>query len=377
MLQHADPHGHAHAHVHHEESFFRKYIWSHDHKMIGKQFFFTALFFYAVGGLLALGVRSQYAWPAGQKWERVEARDASGAPVLEPSGVPRLEWKAVGEAPWYARLTNKVLKPLLQSPDDTVQLDAYNRAFTMHASVMIFLVIIPMLVGAFGNFVTPLQIGAGDMAFPFLNALSYWMMWPAIGLLGWSFFVDGGAAQGGWTGYPPLSESAFTPGWGTTFWTMAVFIAGASSIMGAVNYITTIVKMRAPGMHLFRMPMTTWAIFITAILVLFATPVLGSAMIMMTLDRTVGTSFFLPPDILASGAPISTGQAGGGQVVMWQHLFWFYSHPAVYIMILPAMGIVSDVLSTFARKPLFGYKPMVFSVAGIAGLGFIVWGHHM
>jgi cytochrome c oxidase subunit I len=345
-LQHAE----AQVHGHHEQSFLRKYVWSHDHKMIGKQFFFTAMFFYIVGGWLALGVRSQLGWPAGQ------------------------------DAPWYAQMTNKVIGSfLLGSPDGTIQADVYNKAFTMHATVMIFLVIIPMLVGAFGNFVVPLQIGAGDMAFPFLNALSYWMMWPAMFFFMASFFVPGGPAQAGWTSYPPLSEEAYVGGWGTTFWLFAVFSAGASSIMGSVNYITTIVKMRAPGMHMFRMPLTAWSVFITSILVLFATPVLGSAGLMLSLDRMIGTSFFMPADLLVSGADVSkvTGQTGGGQVVMWQHIFWFYSHPAVYIMILPAMGMVSDVVACFSRKPIFGYKPMVFSIAGIAGLGFIVWGHHM
>ncbi len=347
---------HAHGHAHHEESFFRKYIWSHDHKMIGKQFFFTAMLFYVLGGWLALAVRSQLGWPNGV------------------------------DAPWYAQLTNKVMGVLVQAQNDQIVAEAYNRAFTMHATVMIFLVIIPMLVGAFGNFVIPLQIGAGDMAFPFLNALSYWFMWPSAICFVSSFFVPNGAAQAGWTSYPPLSEPTYMPGWGTTLWLVGVFLAGASSIMGAVNYITTIVKMRAPGMHMFRMPMTTWAIFITSILVLFATPVLGSAGLMLALDRGLGTSFFMPSGLLSSGLDIKNVDTafvgkvvptGGGQAIMWQHLFWFYSHPAVYIMILPAMGMVSDILATFSRKPLFGYKPMVFSVAGIAGLGFIVWGHHM
>ena len=347
---------HAHGHAHHHQSFFRTYLWSHDHKMIGKQFFFTAMLFYVLGGWLALAVRSQLGWPNGV------------------------------DAPWYAQLTNKVMGALVQAQNDQIVAEAYNRAFTMHATVMIFLVIIPMLVGAFGNYVIPLQIGAGDMAFPFLNALSYWFMWPSAICFLASFFVPNGAAQSGWTSYPPLSEPTYMPGWGTTLWLIGVFLAGASSIMGAVNYITTIVKMRAPGMHMFRMPMTTWAIFITSILVLFATPVLGSAGLMLSLDRGLGTSFFMPSGLLSSGLDIKNVDTafvgkvvptGGGQVIMWQHLFWFYSHPAVYIMILPAMGMVSDILSTFSRKPLFGYKPMVFSVAGIAGLGFIVWGHHM
>ncbi len=321
------------SHDHHELSFFRKYVWSEDHKMIGKQFLWTALLFYAIGGGLALVVRTQLAWPGGS-WLAQRMGFNAGLP---------------GEI--------------------------YNQAFTMHATVMIFLVIIPMLVGAFGNFVIPLQIGARDMAFPFLNALSYWFMWPSAGCFVSSFFVEGGPAQAGWTNYPTLSEAVFTPGAGGTLWLMGVFLAGASSIMGAVNYITTIVKMRAPGMHFFRMPMTTWAVFITAILVLFATPVLGSAGLMLICDRTLGSNFFMPEGLAKSREALDN--VGGGQTLLWQHLFWFYSHPAVYIMILPAMGIVSDIISTFSRKPLFGYRPMVYSVSGIAGLGFIVWGHHM
>lgn len=323
--------------THHKQSFFSTYIWSEDHKMIGKQFMFTALLMYAVGGLLALGVRGQLGWP-------------------ETAG--------------------KFINPIFGWSGDKVPGEGYNMLFTMHASVMIFLVIIPMLNGAFANYVVPLQIGARDMAFPFLNALSYWTYIVGLLVLVSSFFVEGGAGQGGWTSYPPLAEKQWSPGLGQTLWLNGAFLAGASSIMGAVNYITTIVKMRAPGMTFFRMPMTTWAIFITAILQLFATPVLGSALLMQTTDRVFGSSFFLPEGLAISGVAVA-GAAGGGQVLMWQHIFWFYSHPAVYIMILPAMGIVSDVISCFARKPIFGYKPMIYSIGAIAGLGFVVWGHHM
>ncbi len=343
-----DAHGGHDAHGshdgHHEPGFFRKYIWSHDHKMIGKQFLVTSLFWLFIGGGLALIVRWQLGYP--------------GEAIPGPLG-------ALVESLWNTR---------------KVDGDLYNMAFTMHASVMIFAVIIPMLVGAFGNFCIPLLIGARDMAFPFLNALSYWVMWPAFVLLTMSMMLEGGASAApaaGWTAYPPLSYLA---GQGQTLWCIGVFLAGASSIMGAVNYITTICTMRAPGMRFFRMPMTVWAIFITSILGLLATPVVGSAQILLTMDRVFGSSFFLPVGVLegnslGAGKHLSAG--GGGNVVLYQHLFWFYSHPAVYIMILPGMGIVSDILSVFSRKPLFGYRPMVYSVGGIAGLGFIVWGHHM
>ncbi|MAE66816.1 MAG: cytochrome c oxidase subunit I [Phycisphaeraceae bacterium] len=300
--------------------------------MIGKQFLVSSLIWGIGGGLLALGVRWQLGFPGTE------------VPILH--GLFGWEGEMPGEG--------------------------YNLLVTMHASIMIFFVVIPLLVGAFGNFVVPIQIGANDMAFPFLNALSFWLMWPAFIFMGVSFFVEGHGAGSGWTGYPPLSH--LIDGDGQTLWCIGVWFVGWSSICGAVNYITTIVKMRAPGMTFFRMPLTTWSIFITSILVLCGTPVLGSAVTMLAADRTLGSSFFLPTARMVSDTLMGQGQ---GQVILWQHLFWFYSHPAVYIMVLPAMGMVSDMLSNAARKPIFGYRPMVYSMGGIAFLGFIVWGHHM
>ncbi len=318
----------------HAQGFWQKYVFSKDHKTIGIQFLFSSIIWGVVGGSLAMLVRHKIAWPTGQ------------IPIL---------------GDWLFGETGGVMNEQF-----------YNMAFTMHASVMIFLVIIPVLAGAFGNFLIPLMIGARDMAFPTLNMLSYWVMWPAFACFIASFLVEGGAAASGWTAYPPLSSTAL--GNGQTLWVIGVILVGWSSIMGAVNYITTIITMRAPGMGFFRMPMTVWALFITAILQLLATPVLGSAMMMLLIERIGGASFFTPTVI--SGAEVL--RAGSeGQPLLWQHLFWFYSHPAVYIMILPAMGMVSDILATFARKPLFGYRPMVYSISAIAGLGFIVWGHHM
>jgi cytochrome c oxidase subunit 1 len=256
----------------------------------------------------------------------------------------------------------------------------------MHATVMIFFVIIPFLTGAFGNFTIPLMIGAPDMAFPKLNMMSYWFMWPAFVLILVSFYVEGGAPASGWTSYAMLASSTMpagqglhspaapNSGHGQIFWLLSLTCVGISSMMGSVNYITTIINMRAPGMTLYRMPMTIWAMFITAILQAFALPVLTVALIFQSLDKTIGTTFFLPDGLVFGNW--TTGP-GGGQTLLWQHLFWFYSHPAVYIMILPAMGMVSDIISTFARRPLFGYRAMIYSIAGIAGLGFIVWGHHM
>ncbi|MBL8849939.1 MAG: cbb3-type cytochrome c oxidase subunit I, partial [Planctomycetaceae bacterium] len=235
-----------------------------------------------------------------------------------------------------------------------------------------------------GNFLIPLMIGADDMAFPTLNMLSYWFRWPAIACFGLSFLFGGGPAAG-WTSYPVLAaviEAAPGSGTAQTFWLLAVTFVGFSSMMGSINYMTTIINMRAPGMTLFRMPLTIWAMFITAILQAFALPVLTAAGFMQFFDRMraggmfegIHTTFFVPSGLVVNN---SAPYVGGGQPLLWQHLFWFYSHPAVYIMLLPAMGMVSDMLACMSRKPIFGYKPMVYSMAAIAGLGFIVWGHHM
>jgi cytochrome c oxidase subunit 1 len=298
--------------THHEMGFIRKYVFSTDHKIIGLQFLFTALFFMLFGGLLAMLIRWQLAWP-GKK-----------LPVLG------------------------ILMP-----------ETYNVLFTMHGTFMIFFVVIAILVGAFGNFLIPLMIGTHDMAFPRINMASYWLFFSSCIVMVASFFSHGGGPATGWTAYAPVSVIATK---GQTLWIISLIMLGTSSIMGSLNYLTTIINLRAPGMSFFRMPMSICALFTTAILTLLATPVLASALAMLLLDRVLGTTFFL---------------GGVGQPVLWQHIFWFYSHPAVYIMILPAMGMVSDVLSTFARKPLFGYHAMVYAITAIAGLGFIVWAHHM
>ena len=311
-----------------ELSFIRRYVFSTDHKVIGRQFLFTALAFFTLGGTLAMLMRTQLAWP----WQ---------------------------EIPVFGKL-------LYGNSGNILAPEAYPALVTMHGTIMIFFFIIPILSGALGNFLIPLMIGARDMAFPRLNLLSYWVMVPAFLVMLAGFFVATGTAAAGWTSYVPLSALPdMIPGseTGQTLWVISLMLVGTSSVMGAINYITTIVMLRAPGMDMFRLPMTIWALFVTAILVTFATPVLTAALILLLLERSIGTLFF------TVGA--------GGQAILWQHLFWFYSHPAVYIMILPAMGIASDVISTFSRKPLFGYKPMVYAIMAIAGLGFIVWGHHM
>ena len=293
-----------------------EWITTTDHKKIGILYVINSFVFFFIGGLLALGVRTELAQP--------------GLQVLTNEGV-------------------------------------YNQLFTMHGTVMIFLFIIPMLAG-FGNYVVPLQIGAPDMAFPRINALSFWML-PLGGILLLMGFVTGGAASAGWTSYSPLAQDRVgaavndAAGPGQDLWIMALVLIGTSSILGAVNFLVTIFKMRAPGMTLFRMPILVWTVLVTSVLVLMATPVITSALIMLFIDRNYGGHFFDP--------------ATGGNAILWQNVFWFYSHPAVYVMVLPAMGMISEILPVFSRKPLFGYKAFIFATAGIGALGFSVWAHHM
>ncbi len=339
-----DPEGTVHvSHDHHELGFLRKYIFSVDHKVIGIQFMLTGFVTLLVGGLLAMGIRWQLAFP----WTEMP-------------------------------LIGKVLFP---ETGGVATPEGYTMLFTMHGTVMIFFVIIPLLTGAFGNFLIPLMIGAPDMAFPKLNMLGYWFWWPGIVLIAMAFGAEGGGPAAGWTAYPPLSTvEAAAPGSlsGQNLWLLSLTFVGVSSMMGAVNYVTTIVKMRAPGMTLFRMPLSIWGLLISALLQLFALPVLTAASFMQLFDRVFDSGFFTPPDVVINGQrPEELGAASGGHPILWQHLFWFYSHPAVYIMVLPAMGFVSDIIAVHGRKPIFGYKPMAYSMAGIAGLGFIVWGHHM
>src|SRR5499427_4790202 len=271
---------HHEAHGEHTMSvgeFINTYIFSRDHKIIGIQFLFSTLLWFLVGGLLALGIRWQLAWP----W--------SNMPLIGPM--------------------------LFSGEGGQISPEFYTMLFTMHATVMIFFVIIPILAGAFGNFLIPLMIGAEDMAFPTLNMLSYWFMWPAFIAMTASFFVSGGAAKAGWTGYPPLSLTDLD---GQTLWLIGLAFVGVSSMMGSVNYLTTIIQMRAPGMTMFRLPMTIWAMFITAILQAFALPVLTAAGFMQLMDRLLGTGFFLPEGLVVNNSSIT---AGGGQPLLWQHLF--------------------------------------------------------
>ena len=319
-----------HAHdEHHDVGFIKKYLWTYDHKMIGLQYLWTALAFLFIGGALALGVRWQLGFPG------------AAIPIIGN------------------------LLPTTVAVDGSIIPGGYNMLVTMHATIMVFFVVMPLLIGAFGNYLIPLQIGAGDMAFPLLNELSYWLYVLSGVILMAAFFVPGGAPGTGWTGYAPLSSVAAYNGtpMGQGLWGIALFVNGLSSIAGATNYVTTIVNMRAPGMKMFRMPLPVWSLFITAILLILAVPVLSAAAAMLFADLNLGTSFFSPQ--------------GGGQPLLWQHLFWFFGHPEVYIMILPAMGLTSEILSVFSRKPIFGYKAMVYAMIAIGFLGFVVWGHHM
>jgi len=308
---------------------WKRYLWTYDHKMIGLQYLWTALAFLFLGGGLALLVRYQLAWPN------------TPVPVLGP------------------------FLPESIAVEGAIIPAGYNMLVTMHATVMVFFVIMPLLIGAFGNYLIPLQIGARDMAFPLLNEISYWLFAASGLVLLSAFFVPGGAPGTGWTAYAPLSAVGAYNGTqiGQSLWCVAIFLNGLSSIAGATNYITTVVNMRCPGMSMFRMPLPVWSLFITAVLLLLAVPVLSAAAAILFCDLNLGTSFFKP--------------AGGGQPLLWQHLFWFFGHPEVYILILPAMGMTSEIIAVFSRKPIFGYRAMVYAMIAIGFLGFIVWGHHM
>jgi cytochrome c oxidase subunit I len=305
------------------------------------------------------------------------AAAASGSPELRGGRHPVMQWltttdhKKIGimylvnSYFWFlvAGLLAMFMRTELAEPGVQYFADErFNELFTMHGTTMIFLFIIPILAG-FGNYIVPLQIGALDMAFPRVNALSFWML-PLAAIVLFSGYLTGGAACAGWTEYPTVSLQACG---GSTIaidlWIAALLLVGTSSILGGVNFITTIFNMRAPGMSMFRMPLFSWTILVTSLLVLLATPVFTAALVLLLIDRNLGGAFFDP--------------AEGGITVMWQNIFWFYSHPAVYVMVLPAMGIISDVLPVFSRKPLFGYKAFVFATAAIGALGFSVWAHHM
>jgi cytochrome c oxidase subunit 1 len=319
----------AEQHLHRDDrTFIRRYIFSTDHKIIGIQFLLMSLIFLLAGGALAMLMRWQLGFP--------------GRPL------------PIGNLFPETMVQNGVILP-----------EFYDSLVTMHGTFMVFFAIMPLLVGVFGNYLIPLKIGAPDMAFPRINMASFWIAVPAGVLMLSGFFVEGGHAAAGWTSYAPLSANSEYSGvsGGQIIWCVSLIVLGLSSILGSFNYITTIINMRAPGMNWFRLPLSIWSLFITAILVLLAMPVLSGAIIMLLFDQTLGTHFFLPPK--------------GGQPLLWQHLFWFFGHPEVYILILPAMGMASDIISNGSRKPIFGYVSMVLAIIGIGVLGWGVWGHHM
>ncbi len=350
---------HDEAHPHHELGFIRKYIFSTDHKVIGIQYALTGLFFLMFGFILMIFMRWQLAYPD------------KPLPVLE-TVVKNLE-----EQP--ERVSGLVEGVVKNFPGGVMTADTYNAFGAMHGTIMVFLAIVPVAFAAFGNYVTPLQIGAPDMAFPKLNAASYWSYLLGGLVMLYSFFVPGGAAKSGWTSYSPLaSVTDQQPNmWltGQSLWLIGMILLITSSLLGSVNFITTIIQLRAKGMSFFKMPFFCWAMLVTAFLLLLAFPPLEAAGIMQLMDRVAGTSFFLPTGLYVGGEhyPVS----GGGSPLLWQHLFWFLAHPEVYVLILPALGIVAEVITTNTRKPLWGYKLMVYAILVLGFLSFIVWAHHM
>ncbi len=334
------PHTHEHhEHNHHKETFITKYVFSQDHKMISKQFLITGMIWAIIGGLFSVLFRLQLGYP-DQKFMFLE--DILG------------KWAKGGQ----------------------IQPEFYYSLITMHGTILVFFVLTAGLSGTFSNLLIPLQVGARDMASPFLNMLSYWFFFSASIVLFASLFLQTGAASGGWTSYPPLSalkEASTGSGAGMDYWLIAMSLFVVSSLLGGLNYIATILNMRTKGMSMTRMPLTIWAFFFTAILGVLSFPVLLSGCILLIFDRHLGTSFYLS-DIYMAGKVLPNE---GGSAILFQHLFWFLGHPEVYIIILPTMGMVSEILAINARKPIFGYMAMVGSMFAITVLAFLVWAHHM
>jgi cytochrome c oxidase subunit 1 len=331
-----------HAAVHEApKGFIRKWVFSLDHKIIGIQYYFLALFSVFLGMALSVIFRLRLAWPT-EHWPLL----AKIFPVGFEGGPMTPEF--------------------------------YLSMVTMHCTIMVFFVLTTAPQGGFGNYVLPIQIGANDMAFPVLNMLSFWVTFVSLGVMIAALFATGGAPISGWTAYAPLSAlgqiAGPGQGLGQTLWIISIAIFCVGSLLGALNFITTVLNMRTRGMSLMRLPLTVWTWFTTAILALLSFPVLLAGGILLLLDRVGGTSFFVPGGLVVSDKII---QHSGGSPILWQHLFWFFGHPEVYIAILPGMGVTSQILSTFARKPIFGYRAMVYAIFAIGMLGFFVWGHHM
>lgn len=317
---------------HHKESFMTKYIWSTDHKIIGLQYGFTALLWLLFGFILMMIMRYQLAYPE------------TPIPIVGA---------LLGEG--------GIMPP-----------EMYNSLGAMHGTIMIFLGVVPLAFGAFGNYFVPLQIGAIDMAFPKLNAASYWMYFVGSVIMVTGFFVPGGAANSGWTSYPPLSNIATT---GQTVWLLGMVFLITSSLLGSINILVTVIQLRAEGMNWMRLPIFVWVQFITAFLLLLAFPPLEAASVLQLMDRLAGTSFFMPSGLVVSGVVLPN--TGGGSPLLWQHLFWFLAHPEVYVLILPAFGIVVEVIANNTRRPIWGYKSIVYAGIFLGFMSFIVWAHHM
>ncbi|MBK5256934.1 MAG: cbb3-type cytochrome c oxidase subunit I [Vicinamibacteria bacterium] len=322
------------------QSFLSRYVFSLDHRVIGLQYLFTAMALALVGGLLALIVRIQIAWPD---------HDFGLISALLPQG-----------------FDEGVMKP-----------EFYAALFTMHGTIMIFFVLSAALIGGFGNYLIPLQVGAKDMAFPRLNALSYWIYAVSSVIMLSSFVVPSGPAASGWTAYPPLSAlKGAIPGsnLGQDLWLVAMALFIVSFTLGGLNFLATILALRKPELSMMDLPLFTWSMLFVAILGLLAFPSLTAASVMLLLDRHAGTSFFIPMGLVLSGDPVP---GGGGSPILWQHLFWFLGHPEVYILMLPSLGITSDLFTVFTGRRVFGYRSMVIAMALISGMSFLVWGHHM
>lgn len=328
-----------HDHHEHHDTFWTKYVFSQDHKMISKQFLVTAIFMAVLAMVMSLIFRLQLGWP-DQKFPIIETLIG--------------HWGKGGK-----------LDPSF-----------YLALVTIHGTIMVFFVLTGGLSGTFSNLLIPFQIGARDMASGFLNMLSYWFFFASCTVMTASLFVEAGPASAGWTVYPPLSalpQAIPGSGLGMTLWLVSMVLFIGSALLGGINYVVTIINMRTKGMSMTRLPLTIWAFFITAILGILSFPVLFAAALLLLFDRSFGTSFYLS-DIFINGAPLHNT---GGSPILYQHLFWFLGHPEVYIVLLPALGLASEVISTQARKPIFGYKAMIGSMLVIAFLSFIVWGHHM
>jgi cytochrome c oxidase subunit 1 len=336
---HTDSHGHDHGHAHHEQHFINKWIFSMDHKVIAKQYLITGIIWAIIGALFSVFFRLQLGFPE------------STFPVME---------KFLGHWAQGGKLTPEF----------------YYALVTMHGTILVFFVLTAGLSGTFSNFLIPLQIGARDMASPFMNMLSYWFFFISSIIMFASLFVQTGPAAGGWTTYPPLSalkEASLGSGLGMDLWLIAMALFVVSQLLAGLNYISTILNMRTIGMKMTRLPLTIWALFFTAVLGVLSFPVLLSGFVLLIFDRHFGTSFYLS-EIFIGGKALSHI---GGSAILYQHLFWFLGHPEVYIVMLPGMGMASEILSTNSRKPIFGYLAMIISLTGITVLAFVVWAHHM